>query len=282
MRGLLQPASLSPLIIASLIVAAAFSFAGRAAAQSLNFAVGGSDGPIEITSDNGIEWKQDSLTFIARGNARATRGKVSIYANSLRAYYRELKGGGTDIWRIDAKGKVRITSPGETVSGETGIYDVDNAILVVKGKKVRFTTNDDRVTANRQLEYWDHKKMAVARGNASAVRGNKRIRADVLAAYFHRGKNGKTTVYRIEAFGNVRIATKKGKVHSDKGIYNVESGIATLTGSVTITQGSSRISGCSAKVNLNNGISKIFSCGPTGSGGTRVRGTIRPHNLKKK
>ncbi len=131
------------------VLAALFAFAGHAAAQNLNFAVGGSDEPIEITSENGIEWKQDNLTFIARGNARATRGKVSLRADVLRAYYRELKGGGTYIWRIDAEGGVKIASPGEVVSGDTAIYDVDNSILVVKGKKVTFTTDNDQVTADK-------------------------------------------------------------------------------------------------------------------------------------
>ncbi len=124
--------------------------------------------------------------------------------------------------------------------------------------------------------------MAVARGNAFVVRGNKRLRADVLAAYFRRSKKGKTSVYRVEAFDNVRIVTKRGVIRSDKGIYNVESGIATLTGSVTMSQGASRLSGCSAKVDLNTGISKLFSCRSTGAKGKRVKGTFRPRNLKKK
>ncbi len=265
-----------------LISAALFSFAGYAVAQNLNFAVGGSDAPIEITSENGIEWQQDNLTFMARGNAVATRGKVSLRADVLRVYYRELKGGGTDIWRIDADGGVKIVSPGETVSGDSGVYDVDNSILVVKGKKVKFTTDNDQVTANRQLEYWEQKKMAVARGNASAVRGDKRLRADVLAAYFHRDSKGKTSVYRVEAFNNVRIITKKGDIRSDKGIYNVESGIATLTGSVTMVQGSSKLSGCSAKVDLNTGLSKLFSCRRAGAKGKRVKGLFRPRDLKRK
>ncbi|MEE8393296.1 MAG: LptA/OstA family protein [Rhodospirillales bacterium] len=282
-KGCAFPVNVLSVIFLALPIAMAVApWGGELAAQSLNFAGGSSDEPIEIFADDGIEWQQDNLILLARGNARAVRGSVKVHADELRAYYRELQEGGTDIWRLDAKGNVRITSPGETVYGDFGIYDIDNAILVVKGKKVRFATDNDQITADEQLEYWERKKMAVARGNASAVRGDKRLRADVLVAYFRRGRDGKTAVYKVEAFGNVRIVTKMDDVRSNKGIYNVESGIATLTGSVTMLRGSSRLTGCSAEVNLNTGISKLFSCGPSDSGGKRVQGVIKSRNLNKK
>ena len=45
----------------------AVSASRLAQAQSLNF--GSGDTPIEIDADNGIEWQQDGLVFVARGNA---------------------------------------------------------------------------------------------------------------------------------------------------------------------------------------------------------------------
>jgi len=255
--------------------------ANPAQAQSLNFAGGDSDDPIEIFADNGIEWQQENQIFLARGNARAVRGEVNVNAEVLRAYYRETKETGTDIWRLDAEGKVKITSPGETVYGDQGVYDIDNSILVIKGNKVRFVTDDDEITANSQLEYWEKKLMAVARGNATAVRQEKRLRADVLAAYFRRNKSGKNIIFRIEAFDNVVIVTGKDKVTSDRAVYNVESGIATLTGSVTIIRGSTRLDGCRAEVNLNTSISKLFSCGPREGGGKRVMGTLTSEGLRR-
>ena len=85
--------------------------------QSLNFATSG-DLPIEVFADNGIEWQQDSMVFVAQGNARAVRADVTVFADELRAYYRELAGGGTDIWRLDAIGTVRIKTPESTTYGE--------------------------------------------------------------------------------------------------------------------------------------------------------------------
>ena len=58
-----------------------FSRAGSAAAQNLNFGDTTSDLPIEVQADEGIEWQQDGQVFLARGNARATRGEVSVHAD---------------------------------------------------------------------------------------------------------------------------------------------------------------------------------------------------------
>ena len=249
-------------------------------AQGLNF--GGDSGkPTEIFADNGIEWQQENLIFLARGNARAVRGPVTVFADELRAYYRENPDGGTDIWRLDADGKVRIETPGETAFGEKAVYQIDDGILVISGGRVRLVTGGDEITADKQIEYWEKKQMAVARGNALAVRKGKRLRADVLAAYFRVDKNGENKLYRVDAFDRVKIVTDKSTATSNRAVYNVESGIATLTGSVKLVRGNSVLTGCSAEVNLNSGVSKIFSC-PATTGGPRKRaqGVLRLNKKK--
>ncbi len=267
--------------IRALLVTLAIGVAGGpagVAAQSLNFS-GNEDEPVEIFADNGIEWQQERLVFVARGNARAVRGEVTVFGDELRAYYRDDGKGGTDIWRLDALGHVRIVGPEGKAFGDKAIYDVDNAILVMSGGKLRLVTRTDEITADEQLEYWENKQMAVARGNAYAVRGDKRLRADVLAAYFRKQGEGDSKVYRVDAFDRVQVVTAKDKATSQRGVYNVESGIATLTGSVKITRGSNVLNGCRAVVNLNTGISKLFSC-PAGSG--RVSGVLQPRSRKDK
>ncbi len=238
-------------------------------AQGLNFG-GDSDQPIEIFADNGIEWQQENLIFLARGNARAVRGPVTVFADELRAYYREKPDGGTDIWRLDANGKVRIKTQGETAFGKKAVYQIDDGILVLSGGRVRLVTGTDEITADKQIEYWEKKQMAVARGNALAMRKGKRLKADVLAAYFRVDKKGENKLYRVDAFDRVKIVTNKNTATSNRAVYNVESGIATLTGSVKLVRGNNVLTGCSAEVNLNSGVSKIFSC-PASPGGLRKR-----------
>lgn len=258
-------------------IAMAVSTSHLTQAQSLNF--GSGDTPIEIDADNGIEWQQDGLVFVARGNARAIRGDVRILADELRAYYRQTNDGSTEIWRLDAIGTVRIKSAEGTAYGDKALYDVDNSILTITGKNLRLVSGKDWLTATDQLEYWEAKQMAVARGNAAAKRGDKKLNANILAAYFRKNKKGETGIYRIDAFDAVKIRTAKDQATSDRGVYNVESGIATLTGSVKIIRDNNVLNGCSADVNLNTGVSRLHSCA-TGNG--RVKGSFRPTKKPRK
>lgn len=247
------------------------AFPVKSQGQSLNF--GSGDLPIEILADNGIEWQQEKLVFVARGNAKALRGEVQVLADELRAYYRKQADGSTDIWRLDAIGTVRIKSTEGTAYGDNAVYDVDNSILTITGKNLKLVSGKDWLTAHDQLEYWEAKQMAVARGKAVASRENKKLTANVLAAYFRKDNKGETGIYRVDAFDDVTIITDKDRASSDRGVYNVESGIATLIGSVQITRDNNVLNGCSAEVNLNTGISNLHSCA---SGGTRVQGSFTP------
>lgn len=258
----------------------ALALAAPATAQSLNFGAGQSDQPIEVRADEGIEWQQENLVFLARGNAVATRGEVEVFADLLRAYYREVKDRGTEIYRLDAEGNVRIVSPDQVVQGDLAIYDVDKAVLVVSGTGVRLETPEQVITAERQLEYWENRQLAVARGNAVASREGKRLRADVLTAKFQKNAQGRNTVRMVEAFENVRIDADKDVVTSDRGVYDLQTGIATLTGSVKITRGGNQLNGCTAEVNLNTNVSKLFGCGDAGAGSRRVRTLLQPERKK--
>ena len=48
--------------------------------------------PLNIEADNGIEWQQNNRLYIARGNARATRGQATVFADTLMAFYRPVCG----------------------------------------------------------------------------------------------------------------------------------------------------------------------------------------------
>ncbi len=293
----------------------ALSLAGRpAAAQGLDLSKG-SDQPVEINADQGIEWRRDDQVYIARGNATAKRGDITVRADTLTAHYRPVEGGGTDIFRLDAVGGVVITSPNAKAVGDNGVYDVDNAILVLKGHDLKMTSEDYLVTARDSLEYWDNRQMAVARGDALVVNDDKRMSADIVTAFFtdnsddgadqtksgkHSAKNGpaktatgkkaaktggaedsnansgQTQIRRIEGFTNVHISTPGQIALCDRGVYDVESGIATLFGSVKITRDENQLEGEYGEVNLNTGVSRMLSGPPGATGPQPVRGLFSP------
>lgn len=258
--------------LAAVLAAAVLS---AAHAQSLSLGGAGGDTPIEVNAENGIEWQQDKQMFVARGNARAVRDGVEVFSDELRAYYRKTQTGQSEIWRLDALGKVRIVSASETAYGDRAIYNADQKVLVVDGEKPRLVSGKDTLTASTQLEYWETKQYAIARGDAVATRDDKQVRANVLVAHLKTDAKGQTSVYRVDAYDNVRVRTASETATGDRGVYNVESGIATLTGQVKLVRDDSELQGCRAEVNLNTGISKLFACAAN-QGGGRVQGTFIP------
>ncbi|OEJ64014.1 hypothetical protein BEN30_00980 [Magnetovibrio blakemorei] len=255
---------------------------GVVLAQGLDLRGGGDSLPIGINAVGGIEWNQDQKVFIASGPAAtATQGDMVIDADELRAYYRDADTGNTEIFRLDAVGQVRITSPGRIATGGHAVYDVDKSVVVLKdGNPVKLISGSDVIITNGQLEFWDQRNLAVARGGAQAARVDKRIRAEVLTAHFVKGDAGKSQIELIEAFDNVRIDTDSEQVFSDRAAYNVPTGLARLTGSVKIIRGGNQINGCSADIDLNTGISRLNSCDGAAVSGTTAGGAAGGVNAK--
>lgn len=167
-------------------------------AQGLDLSQGG---PIAVTAQDGIEWRQQEQQVIARGNARAQRENVTVTADRLIAWYRkrgetgatpapqpanpvETDGSGNEVYRLRAEGNVRIFTDSEQALGDVATYDVDEAVLVMTGRNLRLLTQSEVLTARDTLEYWSQKRMAVARGDAVVLTADaRRIAADTLVAY---------------------------------------------------------------------------------------------------
>jgi len=249
--------------------------AGPVLAQGIGLPSQSRNIPLEILADDGIEWRKNEQIYIARGNARAKQGDVAVHADVLKAYYKDVKGGGTQIWRIDANRNVRIVSPTQKSYGDKAVYDVAQGIMVLTGN-VRMVTETDKITAQDSLEYWEKRGLAVARGNAIASRGENRLRADILTAHFKTGKNGKSKMTRIDAFDNVLVSSPDEIATGKQGVYNVKTGIAVLSGSVKVTRGKNQLHGSYAEINLNTGVSRLY-----GGDRQQVKGYFAPKDLKK-
>jgi lipopolysaccharide export system protein LptA len=258
--------------------------------------------PIQIQADSGIEWQQDAHLYIARGNAVAIRGPGEIHADTLIAHYREAKGGGntganTEIYRVEAEGHVLMTRDAQNVVGDRAVYDVDQAIAVVTGKGLKLTTPTDTVTARDSLDWYDQKQIAVARGNAVAIRNGKTIKGDVLTAYMVKtapapaagGAPGgraapapakpaitppaspggvpgaaagtESKISRVDAQGHVVIHNGVDTGRGDFGVYKADTGIATLIGNVVMERGKDVIRGQRGVMDLNNNVSRMMPGG---------------------
>jgi lipopolysaccharide export system protein LptA len=188
------------------------------------------EGTLEVTSDHDLEWLQQDHAYIARGNAVAKRGTVTLMADLLIAYYRPLvrpgaptpapqaappkpgaapqtgfDSGNTEIWRVLAEGNVHIVSEDRDAWGDRADYDKDKSVIVLTGQHLLATTLTETVTARDSLEYWQDQDMAVARGNALIVKvDGDRLAADVIAGHFIKDATNQTvlkTIYRRRSWG---------------------------------------------------------------------------------
>lgn len=281
---------------AALALAAALLLGAPAAAQELALT---GEGPIEVLADGAIEWRRDERVVIARGNARATRGTTTVYADRLIAHYRDRAGaapaagsnpvGSGEIWRLEAEGNVRIVGGNDRAEADRAVYDLDRRVLVLTGRNLSLTNGEDRVTARDALEYWAERRMAVARGEAVVTSEDRKLEADTVVAYFveenagatpsgqapagqqGRAVPGANRLERAEAFGNVRITTPNEVARGERGVYTPEDGIARLFGNVRITRGQNQLNGAYGEVNLRTGVSRLMPLP-----GGRVAGMIVP------
>ena len=279
-----------------------------APAQQLDLAHGG---PIDVTASDGIEWRQAERQVIARGNARAVRGTVTVTADRLIAFYRPKAGaaaqpaqsaqpsitgdadtGGNEIYRVQAEGHVLIFTATDQAQGDRAIYDLDQAVMLMTGHDLKLTTPNDVLTARDTLEYWAQKHMAVARGNAVVLTNDgRRLAADTLVAYTTEAPQPPAAaatqvaakpnnddplaasgkLQKVEAFGNVSVRTTADTGIGDRAVYVPDTGIARLAGRVRITHGQNQLNGSEAEVNMKTGISRLLA----GPGGV-VQGLVIP------
>ncbi len=244
-------ACLAPLVLIAVLLGAP---AATAQTGGLPFRDG--SGPIEIAVDGSVEWQQKERIFVARGNARARQGEVTLRAETITAHYRTGKDGGTEIWRIDAEGAVRIASTDQVATGRKGTYDVDKQLLVLTGKP-RFTSGTDRISASGSLEYSQVRNRAVARGNAVAMREDRTVEAETLTATFEPDEKESDKLKRLVAVGRVVFRSPNEVFHADRADFDVAAERLKLEGSVRISQGGNELRGQSAELDLKTGTSRM-------------------------
>ncbi len=99
------------------------------------------DQPIDISADS-LEVRQKENTAIFQGNVIAAQGRIRLRADRVSVHYRPRASTGVAgaiegaISKLDAVGNVFISSPTETAQGKTGVYDVDNKLVSLRGDVV--------------------------------------------------------------------------------------------------------------------------------------------------
>ena len=279
-----------------------------AMAQAIDFSKGG---PVEVTAAEGMEWRQNEQMVIARGNARAVRGDVTVTADRLIARYRRKAGaaaaaapatpgpvaadtGNNEIYRLEAEGNVHIFTATDLAVADKAVYDIDQAVLLLTGSAMKLTTPQQVLTARDSMEYWSAKHMAVGRGLATVTTADgRRVSGDTLVGYTtppdpaaaprpvaaaspRPGADPLMTsgkLQRVEGFGNVEVRTATEIIRAARGVYVPDTGIARLAGTVRLTRGQNQLNGDEAVVNMRTGISTLSK-----TPGGRIQGLVVPND----
>lgn len=237
-------------------------------------------GTVTIDAAQAIEWRRGERLVIARGDAKAVRGDLEVRAEVLKAHYREGADGAAEVYRLDADGNVRIASPSESGYAEKGTYDMDKDLLTLSGgQQVGIVAGASRVTAEDRIEYDSRQRKLVAYGDAVAVDGDRTLYGDVITVLLRERAQAESRVQRVEADGHARFVTPDEEVLGSRGTYDVDSGVATMTGAVKVIQGENVLNGCRGEINLKTGVSRLLACPQ--AGGERVQGVILPDRAKK-
>jgi lipopolysaccharide export system protein LptA len=176
-----------------------------------------------------------------------------------------------DIDKMTAEGHVHVTTSKANIYGEHGVYDLIKHVAYLTGNGLKYQTPQDVVTARDSLEYWEDTKIAVARGNAVGISGDRHVEGDVLTAQFRDMPNGKSQMHTLTAEGHVVIITPNDVSRGERAVYDVNRNIAILTGNVRITRNDgTQLTGDVGEVDFATNQSRLLNEGK----GTRVRALL--------
>ncbi len=90
--------------------------------------------PIEISA-NSFEVQPKSQVGIFQGNVEVVQGPITLRADRIDVHYQDQDQGGSgqSVERLEAKGRVRVSSPEEEAQSEWATYDVANQLVTMGG-----------------------------------------------------------------------------------------------------------------------------------------------------
>jgi len=111
-------------------------------------------------------------------------------------------------------------------------------------------------------EVFDEEGRLVYTGDVNVVRGETRLRADRVEAFFdRRAGRGFSELVRIIATGDVYYVTATDIARGDRGVYDLEANTIELTGSVVLTQGCNVSTGNRLVADLDSGSARLSGGG---------------------
>jgi len=87
-----------------------------------------------------------------------------------------------------------------------------------------------QIEADQGIEWRKNEKVYIARGNATATRGDSTIKADTLTAHYRSRPDGSSEIFQVEADGHVVMTSPGRKLVGDHAVYDLDQRTVKVTG----------------------------------------------------
>lgn len=109
-----------------------------------------------------------------------------------------------------------------------------------------------------EMQWDDNKRIAYAIGNATAIQGSRKIKADKLIVYLEKN-NDANEIILIKAEGSIIFTTVDEIATGEMATYDFVKNNITINNNVTLKKNDNVMKGDLLEMNLNTGISQITS-----------------------
>ena len=140
-----------------------------------------------------------------------------------------------------------------------------------------------QIEADR-LEVQDGQGMAVFTGNVSVVQGTTILKTTNLKVWYSREEKTNApggNVKKIEATGKVAVRSADQRATADKAVVDMTAQVATLSGNVTVSQGSNILTGCNLRINMATNAANLTPCKSEAKSSGRVKMLFTPQSGSK-
>ena len=109
-----------------------------------------------------------------------------------------------------------------------------------------------------EMQWNDNERVAYAIGNAIAIQGNRKIKADKLIVYLEKN-NATNEIILIKAEGNIIFTTLDEIATGEMATYDFIKNTIIIKNNVSLKKNDNIMKGDLLEMNLNTGISQISS-----------------------
>ncbi|MDD3668919.1 MAG: LptA/OstA family protein [Alphaproteobacteria bacterium] len=178
------------------------------------------------------------------------------------------------------------------IDGPDGRLDAEGFVIYDKGDHIDFKGKSDiwivsqkeplHIQSDDGVRIHQSSQTIAAAGDVCVRQAAGRIASDKMTLFYYtKQQNPTSRIQKIVAEGRVAAETPAQKMTGDRGEYNPETSLVTMTGDVVLSQGNSVAYADTATLNLKTGVSSLTPDAQRDAG-KRITGTLVPAELKGK